>query len=68
MEKYFFIVRSASGNELYSKELAVEKNIFSLAQTLMDVVRNERKDVFPERCEVWFKPDMNHMSLLVTVF
>ena len=68
MEKYFFIVRSASGNELYSKELAAEKNIFSLAQTLMDDVRDMRMADFPERCEVWFKSDMNHMSLLVTVF
>ena len=67
---YLFIVRDSSDRKIYTSEVSLQTsdNILSLAQTLMDVVRNERKDVFPERCEVWFKPDMNHMSLLVTVF
>lgn len=67
-EKYLFIVRSPSELEICSKELPVDTNLFSMAHSLMDVVRQEYKGSRVDHCEIWHRTSLYNMTLLVTVF
>ena len=67
-EKYLFIVRSPSELEICSKELPVDTNLFSMAHSLMDVVRQEYKGSRVDHGESWHRTSLYNMTLLVTVF
>ena len=68
MPRYLFIVRNPNGKDIHAQECAIENNLISMAQALMDVVRGEYPSEIIECCEIWCRTEHHAMILLVTAF